>query len=100
MVEEIRAFRTQWWTQLLVATLANALTGVALAAECGPLKQVTSVDLTPLSNGLRLVPVTINGTSKRNAVRDGGRHFQSDGKHRDGARASSSEHPRRTALGP
>src|SRR5471030_437951 len=38
----------------------------AWADDCGPLKQITSVDMVPAAQGARmLVPVTINGMPKQ-----------------------------------
>jgi hypothetical protein len=49
---------------LAMAAIASALISPARADVCGPLKLLTSVDLTPLPGGRMLVPVTINGASK------------------------------------
>jgi len=37
----------------------------ASAGDCKPLRQVASVDLVPMPNGIRLVPVTINGSQEK-----------------------------------
>ena len=48
--------------------MAFALTCLGTAAQaddCGPLKQITSLDMTPLPGGRFTVPVTINGTQQQ-----------------------------------
>jgi predicted aspartyl protease len=44
--------------------LCLPLPAACFAADCAPLKQATSVDLISAPNGVRLVPVTINGVPK------------------------------------
>lgn len=49
-------------------TIALALTCLGAAAradDCGPLKQISSLDMTPLPGGRFMVPVTINGTQQQ-----------------------------------
>src|SRR5689334_12901581 len=44
---------------------------MALAEDCGPLKQISSLDLTVAPNGTFLVPVSINGASQRMMLNTG-----------------------------
>jgi len=48
-----------------MVAMVGATTSNARADDCGPLKLLTSVDLTPLPGGRMLVPVTINGVPKK-----------------------------------
>src|SRR5450755_1794147 len=53
-------------TRALFAVLALVLAGPAWAEDCGPLKQLASVDLIPGPGGARMmVPVTINNVPKK-----------------------------------
>ena len=55
------------------AVLACAVSGPALAADCGPLKLLNEVQLVNSPGGLRpLIPVTINGSSKKFLLDTGG----------------------------
>jgi hypothetical protein len=57
----------------LSALLVFACSGAALAEDCGPLKQIASLDMTPLgSGGLMLAPVSINGAEQKMLVSTAG----------------------------
>jgi hypothetical protein len=61
------------WIVLIGAGLAAALISLpARADECGPLKQVMSLDLNVLPSGLSTVPVTINGSARQMLFDTGG----------------------------
>ena len=50
---------------LIAVTVLVPLVQRARASECKPLRQVASVDLVPMPNGIRMVPVTINGSQEK-----------------------------------
>jgi hypothetical protein len=54
-------FRTACMTAFALVCLGTA----ARAEDCGPLKQITSLNMTPLPGGRFMVPVTINGTQQQ-----------------------------------
>jgi Aspartyl protease len=51
---------------------ASTFFTTAHAEDCGPLKQVASVDVTMSPNGLPMVPVTLNGTPRKFLFGTGG----------------------------
>lgn len=58
---------------IFLSALLSFSGGAALADDCGPLKQVASLDLTPLGNGGQmLAPVTINGSEQKMLVNTAG----------------------------
>lgn len=61
------------WIALIGAALAPPFVSLpAWADDCGPLKQVMSLDLNPLPNGLSTVPVTIDGSPRQMLFDTGG----------------------------
>jgi hypothetical protein len=52
-------------TACTVAFALSCLTTMARAEDCGPLKQISSLDMTALPGGRYTVPVTINGTQQQ-----------------------------------
>src|SRR3982751_2702869 len=67
MTRAIRAGGRGVWTGLLfvMAVSGSISSGSVFAAECGPLKQVASIDLVPAPSGVQMVPVSINGVPKK-----------------------------------
>jgi predicted aspartyl protease len=61
------------WIALIGAALAPAFMSLpAWADDCGPLKQVMSLDMNVLPSGLSTVPVTINGAPRQMLFDTGG----------------------------
>src|ERR1700744_1814968 len=52
-------------TACTIAFAFTCLGTAAQAEDCGPLKQITSLDMTPVPGGRFMVPVTINGTQQQ-----------------------------------
>lgn len=52
-------------TACTVAFALTCLTSAVHAEDCGPLKEITSLNMTPLPGGRFMVPVTINGTQQQ-----------------------------------
>jgi predicted aspartyl protease len=57
---------------MLTLAALSFSTVTAIAADCGPLKEIASIDMTSVPSGLVMVPVLINGTPERFLVNTGG----------------------------
>src|ERR1700744_2897811 len=49
---------------IIVAALISASSIAVKAEDCGNLKEIASLDLTPFGRGLFLAPININGTAR------------------------------------
>lgn len=60
--------------KIFLFTLLSVISSsAAMADDCGPLKQIASLDMTPLGNGgLMLAPVSINGSEQKMLVNTAG----------------------------